>query len=179
MLVLLYLLNNYTKLFCLSSWIFVFFDPSTAKRVFLLWLKPLFTYIRPMTIENLLFEWMNEIEHASVVFTTMPHILHILPTFWWFKAAYQYFWMHMHPYTNLCPPGRLPAWPSAHLSQFAFSKDDINAHPLRPMSYWFSSPSFWPCYNHFYSWMAVSIIRSTHFLQHHYDYYTVKYITSL
>jgi hypothetical protein len=26
--------------------------------------------------------------------------------------------------------------PSARLSQLALSKDDINAHPLRPMSYW-------------------------------------------
>ena len=25
----------------------------------------------------------------------------------------------------------------ARLSQLAFSKDNINAHPLRPMSYWF------------------------------------------
>ena len=42
------------------------------------------------------------------------------------------FWMHMHPYTYLCPPARL----AVCLSQLALSKDDINAHPLRPMSYW-------------------------------------------
>ena len=53
-----------------------------------------------------------------------------------------YFWMHMHPYTYLCPPARLSACPFAHLpacpSQLASIKDDIHAHPLRPMSYWFS-----------------------------------------
>ena len=31
----------------------------------------------------------------------------------------------------------VPVCPLARLSQLAFSKDDINAHPLRPMSYWF------------------------------------------
>ena len=44
-----------------------------------------------------------------------------------------YFWMRMHPYTYLC----LPVCPPVCLSQLALSKDDINAHPLRPMSYWF------------------------------------------
>jgi hypothetical protein len=43
-----------------------------------------------------------------------------------------YFWMHMHPYTYLCLPICLPVC----LSQLALCKDDINAHPLRPMSYW-------------------------------------------
>ena len=33
----------------------------------------------------------------------------------------------------------LTAWPSARLSQLALTKDDINAHPLQPMSYWFSN----------------------------------------
>ena len=37
--------------------------------------------------------------------------------------------MRMHPYTYLCL--------AARLSQLALSKDDIYAHPLRPMSYWF------------------------------------------
>ena len=44
------------------------------------------------------------------------------------------FLMRMHPYTYLCPPARLSACPS----QLALGKDDINAHPLRPMSYWLS-----------------------------------------
>jgi hypothetical protein len=39
----------------------------------------------------------------------------------------------MHPYTDLCPlPACLPACPF----QLDLGKDDINAHPLQPMSYW-------------------------------------------
>ena len=44
--------------------------------------------------------------------------------------------MRMHPYTYLCPPVCLPARLPVCPFQLALGKDDINAHPLRPMSYW-------------------------------------------
>ena len=46
---------------------------------------------------------------------------------------YDPFWLRMHPYTYLCLSIHLPACPS----ELALSKDNINAHPLRPLSYWF------------------------------------------
>jgi hypothetical protein len=41
-----------------------------------------------------------------------------------------------HASLYLLVPACLPAWPSARLTQLALSKDDIDAHPLRPMSHW-------------------------------------------
>jgi hypothetical protein len=42
-----------------------------------------------------------------------------------------------HASLYLLVPGRLSVRLPACLSQLALSKDDINAHPLQPMSYWF------------------------------------------
>ena len=43
----------------------------------------------------------------------------------------------MHTYTYLFPSVFPSACLPVRLSQLAFCKDDINSHPLRPMSYWF------------------------------------------
>jgi hypothetical protein len=42
-----------------------------------------------------------------------------------------------HASLYLLVPARLSAWLPGCLFQLALGNDDINAHPLRPMSYWF------------------------------------------
>jgi hypothetical protein len=53
------------------------------------------------------------------------------------KQDFQFLDAHASLY--LLVPVCLPGCLAACLSQLALGKDDINAHPLRPMSYWFSS----------------------------------------